>query len=136
MIKLYIDNWIKNQDFGTNSVYDEINKIELTEIINKLNGINVTQIAINTDYNQNILLIGGGNGHYVVTFMDVYTNNSFSLNNPEAKGCILSINCGGQFGDYSDSIVVDINAAINAAEYFCLNGEKNSSQVWIDDNLS
>jgi hypothetical protein len=76
------------------------------------------------------LAVGGGaNGQYVVyaTFDNV---RFFTLMAPEQPDFKVLLCVGGQEGDYSRNIVVDLPAALAAAKCFAETGQINSTLQW------
>lgn len=105
---------------------------ETENIINMLDGKNVTQITMDNGNEDNYLCIGGGNnGLYNVYVsendnLDIYTliNARFS---PMTMHKLVT---GGQSGDFEDKICVPVEIVMKAVKKYFEDGQKDNTYLW------
>jgi vacuolar-type H+-ATPase subunit C/Vma6 len=128
MIKVEIDNWEGVRNTIVERFVSSI--IDFDEILNFLDGKKHTQLS--TEFNDFYFVIGGNNDEFVVT--KIYKDQrSFTLHKIDnISNYMHNICVGGQYGDFSDEIVVSRKEALCAAAdvYF---SDCECQLKWIED---
>jgi hypothetical protein len=127
-MKLVADAWVENSCEQTEIDNPTIDQIEVA--IDKLDQKQHTIITLQMDDEKN-LTIGGGNGQYVVYLGD--GNESFRSLVKGDDVHLVSVNAGGQQGDYPAKKVVDNKTAKKAATFFSQHALAAPDLQWIDD---
>jgi Immunity protein Imm1 len=102
---------------------------DIATAIERLDGKYHTLAMLKGDGDAHLAVGGGANGQYVVyaTFDNVRFFTLISPGPPDSK-VLLCV--GGQEGDYSRNIVVDLPAALAAAKRFAETGQIDSALQW------
>ena len=75
--------------------------------------------------------IGGGDGGYIV----YATHDNLRFKNlvvPGKIGAKVTVNCGGQEGDFEPKQCVDLTVALQAARWFAETGQTDLALNWED----
>ncbi len=126
---LSVEKWVGNQDEGTlisNPTWQEIKSA-----ICELNGNSQTLVTLGADEEMYMSIGGGAAGKYIVnvTFDGMNFYNLVDRSQPE-KMDQLAI--GGQLGNYSAKLCVDLQAALLVAKTFAQSGKLEESVIWED----
>jgi hypothetical protein len=102
---------------------------DIATAIERLDGKYRTLAILKGDGDAHLAVGGGANGQYVVyaTFDNARFFKLMSPGQPDSK-VLLCV--GGQEGDYSSNIVVDLAAALAAAKRFAETGRIDSTLQW------
>ncbi|MFD2287124.1 hypothetical protein GJU39_10775 [Pedobacter petrophilus] len=131
-MKLYFDHWNKNRDEGSEIEINSTNVNDIPSYLKRLNQKEFTQISINEKNSS--LMIGGGNKSYVCTFIVGDNEQYFNLVNVKNNSNDdVEVVTGGQGGIFEQRIVVELPLALEAMQYYILNGEKKPELVWDED---
>jgi hypothetical protein len=124
------DCWTGNADVGKqvcNPTWDQIEGA-----IHALDGKTRTLVTMGGEGEAHMAIGGGKDGRYVcyATFDNEIFHN---LLNPSKQEGIVMLVAGGQEGDYSAKMIVDLDAVLAAARTFAENGELDQSVEWETD---
>jgi hypothetical protein len=124
---LYADNWGKTSDEGS-EIPDPDEKI-IRAALQHLNGETKTLVMLRNEDDAN-LVIGGGNDGKYVTYA-TFDNRSFKILAKRTESDeLVSLNAGGQIGDYPSRWVVSLSDAMQAAFRFAQDGILDPSLTW------
>lgn len=129
---LHFDNWVNGRDKGE-FIHDQnqgLNWGMIEKILTELNGDNKTQVVLSKDEDIYMGIGGGNSGLYNVyaTFDNVSFFNLLDSSKSEDK--IIQLVTGGQQGDFSANNCVGLEAMLEAAKLFALEGGINDSLNW------
>lgn len=103
---------------------------EIESAIYALNTDDKTLISL-TAGDAGVMLIGGGNGQYLVTV--IYSDEiHFTAGKPEMNPKEVEFTVGGQTGVYSSNQIVDLASALHAARCFVNFGMRDSKLEWTE----
>jgi hypothetical protein len=127
---LSTDFWQGPSDRG-----DHIADPSLHDIVTAIEGLDGkcrTLAMLTGDGDAHLAVGGGANGQYVVyaTFDNMRFFTLMAPGQPDSKVLLCA---GGQEGDYSRNIVVDLPAALAAAKCFAETGEIDLALQWRND---
>lgn len=126
--EIHIDKWEGNVDNGSSFI---LNNDSVEPYLNLLDGKLRTQILIIRLDRKNSLLIGGGNGTYVVTFTVGNDEDFYNLIDGTKNGDReIELVTGGQAGFFLDKYCLDFNTVVAAADYYILHGKRNPTLDW------
>ena len=127
--EVFIDKWEGNIDKGISCPLSE-NEIEKN--LRMLDGRISTQLLVLPANKKSSLLIGGGNnGLYVVTYTIGNDEEFFNLTNPKMEGSgEVELVTGGQAGIFSAKHCVVFDDVLKALAYYAKTGERNPSLTW------
>jgi hypothetical protein len=152
--QLYTDNWTRNKN--EENVIENPNWQQIKKAICDLNGNTKTLVSLEAD-NESYMMVGGGNhGKYIVTV--TFDHEVFyslvrqiyempKLHNRRRKIILrrrmivnnmsyaheIKLVVGGQEGNYSGKICVDLHQCLIAAITFYESGELKSLFTWKED---
>lgn len=130
-MNVYSDKWDKVYNIGEEMEIRIFSEVE--NLIKRLDQSIYTQIVLNGS--ENYLLIGGGNGQYIVTFVIGTDEDFYTLINRNKKDIEkeIIIITGGQAGSFSEKMVVDYTSAIEASHYYFEHQDKKPDLLWINE---
>jgi hypothetical protein len=110
-----IDKW-----FGNRCVEENFESVTLADgiaLINLLDQKSRTLLTFKGSL-QNVLMIGGGQGSYVLTYEDSAHQNYIFIASRDSKNNVVEVNAGGQFGEYSCRNIASKKQASEVLESF------------------
>ena len=129
MTTLITDNW--NGRLNREEIIENPSVERIMECLNALDQKKHTCLVIETNKNKS-LTVGGGLGKYVV-----YASNEreqfYTLVNDRDQDKFEILNIGGQEGDYSKNMVVDLTVASHAIGAFVNNDELDKRYCWQEE---
>jgi hypothetical protein len=127
VLNLSAENWVGNQDEGELTENPTWSQIE--QAIRELDGKSKTLVTLGAD-DECYMSIGGGEfGKYIVNV--TFDNVSFhNLVNPSKLDAIDKLIVGGQEGNYSAKMCVNLETALLAAKTFTASGNLEISLFW------
>ncbi|WP_199248416.1 Imm1 family immunity protein [[Phormidium] sp. ETS-05] len=125
---LSVEKWVGNQNQGT--LIENPTWQQIESAISELNGNSQTLVTLGAD-EESYMSIGGGAGNYIVnvTFDGMTFYNLVDHSQPEK---IEKLTIGGQLGNYSAKLCVDLQAALLVAKTFAQSGTLEESVNWED----
>lgn len=130
---LSVENWIDN--FNQEELIESPTWNKIETAIKQLNGKNKTLVTIGADDETYMSIGGGAKEKYVVTV--TFDNQNFftlvDLLKPEDR--IEKLVIGGQEGNYSAKMCVDLLRCLLAARTFTLEGKLDTLLTWEKDKL-
>lgn len=124
---LYADKWNGTFDEGVEHPYPDDRLIRA--FLKELDGRRKTLVMLRNDDNANLVVGGGDGGRYIV--YATFDNHSFQILSRDANSSLtVSLNAGGQVGEYPERWVVGIEDAMQAASCFAENGILDPSLLW------
>ncbi|MBL0744213.1 Imm1 family immunity protein [Chryseolinea lacunae] len=127
--KIHADAWEGNADHGTSAILESDS---IRKYLTLLDGKVHTQILIIPQDRSSSILIGGGNNEtYVLTFTVGSDEDFYNLVDLTKKGeQEIELVTGGQAGLFSDKYCADFNTILAAADYYVQHGERNPNLHW------
>lgn len=130
MVVLTWDEWVGDRDLGDS--ISGVDWLAIESALDRLDGRRWTQLAIeSSQVEPRTLLIGGGAGDYVVSYIS--DDENYTLANMCTVLGELRLVTGGQAGIFPRSIVVDRDAAARAARHFFQLESMDSSLNWVPE---
>src|SRR6266567_2557184 len=130
---LYEDEWKGMSDEGKEYLNPDENLIRVA--LESLDGQRRTLVMLRNDGDANLAVGGGESGKYVV--YGTFDNRSFQiLTRNVDSDSMITVNAGGQAGEYPERWVVGIDDAMKAALSFALNGILDPSLIWQTRSLA
>jgi hypothetical protein len=103
---------------------------DIENAIKDLDGKVRTSAALHGEGEAHLAVGGGSSGRYLVYATS--DNRHFStLTNGQAARSKVQLYIGGQFGEYTDNLIVDIASALTAARSFAESGELDPTVPWL-----
>ena len=103
---------------------------EIDSAICALNADDKTLVSL-TAGDAGVMLIGGGNGQYLVTV--IYSDAiHFTAGKPEMNPKEVELTVGGQTGIYSSNQIVDLASALHAARCYFDYGIRDPKLEWTE----
>ena len=103
---------------------------EIDSAICALNADDKTLISL-TAGDAGVMLIGGGNGQYLVTV--IYSDEiHFTAGKPEMNPKEVELTVGGQTGIYSSNQIIDLASALHAVRCFVDSGIRDPKLEWTE----
>jgi len=125
--ELYADEWKGAYDEG--SEYYNPNEDVIIAALRKLDGRSRTLVMLRDNGEANLVVGGGEYGRYVV--YGTFGNQSFQVLTRHADSDLMvTVNAGGQTGEYPERWVVGLGEATQAALAFAVNGILDRSLTW------
>ncbi|WP_373536254.1 Imm1 family immunity protein [Microcoleus sp.] len=127
---LSAENWVGNQDEG--NLIENPTWSQIKQAIRELDGKSKTLVTFGAD-DECYMSIGGGElGKYIVniTFDNVSFHNLVVPSKPDA---IEKLVVGGQEGNYSAKMCVNLETALLAAQTFTVSGQLQISLSWEEE---
>jgi Immunity protein Imm1 len=126
---LSVEKWVGNQDEGT--LIENPTWQQIESAICELNGKTQTLVTLGSDEETYMSIGGGAAGKYIVnvTFDGMTFYNLVDRSQPEK---IEQLAIGGQLGNYSAKLCVDLQAALLVAKTFAQSGLLEESLIWED----
>ena len=104
---------------------------DVENLIDKMDGKNITQITMDNGEEDNYFCLGGGNEGLFNIFISENDNEIVStLINPTDDKNIYKLVTGGQEADFEGRLCVNTQIAKNAAKYYYENGIKCDDYLW------
>ena len=130
VLNLSAENWVGNQDEGDLIESPTWNQIE--QAIRELDGKSKTLVTLGADDECYLSIGGGESGKYIVnvTFDNVRFQNLVDPSKPDA---IDKLFVGGQEGNYSAKMCVNLETALLAAKTFTASGKLETSLFWEEE---
>ena len=130
VLNLSAENWVGNQDEGdliANPTWSQIEKA-----IRELDGKSKTLVTLGVDDECYMSIGGGESGKYIVnvTFDNVSFHNLVEPSKPDA---IDKLVVGGQEGNYSAKMSVNLERVLLAAQTFTVSGKLEKSLSWEEE---
>jgi hypothetical protein len=121
-MKALLDN--RNGVINENTIIDNIFINEALLLLKKLDGKKHTIFSLERE-DDFTLCVGGGSQFFIITIMNK-DGDSKTLLNPlkHEKDKTIELCAGGQYADFPDKFVIDIDSVINAVKSFYLNQEE------------
>lgn len=110
-----------------------VNEIKLNEallLLKNLDGKKHTMLSLERKDNF-ILCIGGGNQFFIVTISNENSDSKTLLNPLSNESKIIEICAGGQYADFPDKFVVDLDLINKVVKHFYVNQEEKMN--WEND---
>lgn len=120
------DHWVgsANHEWRVDSPSSD----DLERALNRLNAKEYTSLCIEGDGERHMMVGGGGSKYVVYATLD---NEEFwNLIAVEAKEGVVSLNAGGQEGDYPANQIVDLKQALHACLAFLATQELDADLKW------
>ena len=131
-MKLHFDHWNRNRNEGNEIEINSTNVSDIPSYLKRLNQKEFTQISIN--WKNSCLMIGGRDNSYVCTFIVGDNEQYFNLTNiKDNSNDDVEVVTGGQGGLFEQKIVVDLPLALEAMQYYILNGKMSPQLIWEED---
>jgi hypothetical protein len=130
VLNLSAENWVGNQDEG--DLIESPTWSQIEQAIRELNGTTKTLVTLGV-HDECYMSIGGGeSGKYIVnvTFDNVSFHNLVDPSKPDA---IEKLVIGGQEGNYSARMCVNLETALLAAQTFTVSGQLQISLSWEEE---
>lgn len=129
-LNLSVENWIGNRDEGC--LIDNPTWQQIEKAICELDGKTKTLITLGIDDETYMSIGGGSSGKYIVnvTFDNISFHNLIDLSKTQT---IEKLVVGGQEGNYSTQICVDLQMALLAAKTFAESGQLEPSLSWEEE---
>jgi Immunity protein Imm1 len=130
VLNLSTENLVGNQDEG--ELIENPTWSQIEQAIRKLDGKSKTLVTLGAD-DEYYMSIGGGEfGKYIVnvTFDNVSFYNLVEPSKPDAREKLV---VGGQAGNYSAKMCVNLDTALLAAQTFTISGELEISLSWEEE---
>jgi hypothetical protein len=126
---LSVEKWVGNQDEGT--LIENPTWQQIESAICELNGKTQTLVNLGSDEETYMSIGGGAASKYIVnvTFDGMTFYNLVARSQPEK---IEQLALGGQLGNYSAKLCVDLQAALLVAKTFAQSGLLEESLIWED----
>jgi hypothetical protein len=130
-MKVYWDKWDKVNNLSGET--EVISFVEIEKLIQQLDQSIHTQVILNSK--ENYLLIGGGNGQYIVSFVVGNDEDFYTLINKDKRDIDeeITVVTGGQAGSFPEKIVVNYTAVIEASHYYFEHLDKSPNLQWINE---
>ena len=127
---LSVEQWIDN--FNQDELINKPSWNQIETAIRELNGKNKTLVTLGAD-EETYMSIGGGAGKYVVTA--TFDNFDFYIlvNLLKPDNQIEKLVVGGQQGNYSAKMCVDLLPCLLAARTFVESGKLDTLLSWEED---
>ncbi len=123
----YADDWRDTSDEGNEYLYPDEALIRVA--LENLDGQRRTLVMLRNDGDANLVVGGGQSGKYVV--YATFDNRSFQILARDLESeSMITVNAGGQAGEYPARWVVGISDAMQAALRFALDGVLDPSLIW------
>jgi len=124
---LYADDWKGASDEGNENFHPDEGLIKAA--LERLDGRRRTLVMLRNDGDAHLAVGGGEGGKYVV--YGTFDNLLFQVlvRNVDSD-LTVTVNAGGQAGEYPERWVVGIDDAMQAAIGFALNGILDPSLIW------
>ncbi|MEG4323233.1 MULTISPECIES: Imm1 family immunity protein [unclassified Microcoleus] len=130
VLNLSAENWVGNQDECELIESPTWNQIE--KALRDLNGKTKTLVTLGADDESYMSIGGGESGKYIVNI--TFDNVSFyNLVEPSKPDAIEKLVVGGQEGNYSAKMCVNLETALLAAQTFTASGELQRSLSWEEE---
>lgn len=127
---LSIENWVASLDEGNLIESPAWSQIE--QAIRELDGKTKTLVTLGADDECYMCIGGGESGKYIVNV--TFDNISFhNLVDPSKADAIAKLVVGGQEGDYSLKMCVNLENALLAAQTFTESGKLENSLFWEEE---
>lgn len=126
---LSVEKWVGNQDEGT--LLENPTWQQIESAICELNGHTQTLVTLGADEETYMSIGGGAAGKYIVntTFDGMTFYNLVDRSQPEK---IEQLAIGGQLGNYSAKLCLDLQTALLVAKTFGQFGVLEESVTWED----
>lgn len=130
VLNLSAENWVGNQDEG--ELIESPTWSQIEQAIRELDGKSKTLVTLGAD-DECYMSIGGGEfGKYIVNV--TLDNVSFhNLVEPSKPDTIEKLVIGGQEGNYSAKMSVNLERVLLAAQTFTVSGKLESSLFWEEE---
>ncbi|MEG4116921.1 Imm1 family immunity protein [Microcoleus sp. N9_B4] len=130
VLNLSAENWVGNQDEG--DLIESPTWSQIEQAIRELNGKTKTLVTLGADDECYMSIGGGESGKYIVnvTFDNVSFHNLVDPSKPDA---IEKLVIGGQEGNYSARMCVNLETALLTAQTFTVSGELEISLSWEEE---
>jgi len=113
-----------------NIVIDNPSWEQIETAVRNLDGERRTIVSLQGEAEAHLVVSGGSLGRYVV-YATYDNENFFSLCSINENASPVLLNVGGQDGDYPSKIVVELPAALAAANDFADFGRMDATQRWL-----
>ena len=130
VLNLSAEKWVSNQDECELIEIPTWSQIE--QAIRELDGKSKTLVTLGADDECYMSIGGGDSGKYIVnvTFDNVRFHNLVDRSKPDA---IQKLVVGGQQGNYSAKMCVNLETALLAAQTFTVSGQLEISLCWEEE---
>lgn len=130
VLNLSTENWIGNQDEG--ELIENPTWSQIEQAIRELDGKTKTLVTLGADDECYMSVGGGESGKYVVNI--TFDNASFhNLVDPSKSDATEKLVVGGQEGNYSAKMCVNLEMAILAAQTFTTFRKLEMSLSWEEE---
>ncbi len=130
VLNLSAENWVGNQDEG--DLIESPTWSQIEQAIRELDGKSKTLVTLGVDDECYMSIGGGESGKYIVNV--TFDNVSFyNLVDPSKPDAIEKLVVGGQEGNYSAKICVNLETTLLAAQTFTLSGKLQISLSWEEE---
>lgn len=128
-MQLDFDKWTGNINNGESIDLSSADFSIVLEKFTQLNQKEFTQLILGGD--NDYLIVGGGNGHYVCTFSTRDNDEFYNLVSEAAtEDDDIDVVTGGQAGTFPAAIVVDKDAVLHALKYYFKNQKMSPDLRW------
>lgn len=130
VLNLSTENWVGNNDEG--KLIENPTWIQIEQAIRELDGKTKTLVTLGADDECYMSIGGGESGKYLVnvTFDNLGFHNLVDPSKPDATEKLV---VGGQKGNYSAKMCVNLEMAILAAQTFTTSGKLEMSLSWEEE---
>ena len=130
VLNLSAENWVGNQDEG--DLIESPTWSQIEQAIRELDGKSKTLVTLGVDDECYMSIGGGESGKYIVnvTFDNVRFHNLVDPSKPDG---IDKLVVGGQEGNYSAKMSVNLETTLLAAQIFTVSGKLQISLFWEEE---